>query len=301
MVARGQARDEGLALAGERGEAHLIDAGVLVDLFRVLGADVRLVVFNACHSDQIARAVAEVVPCAIGMDGPISDEAAIAFAAAFYQALGFGRDVGQAFELGRNALMYLKGREDHVPRLHWRGGAIDPVAAVLIGTRPAPAPVAKPDGDGNLLHAMWDCLDEDLQDAFSLAYNKKRRQGGDRISTKDFFQAIIRLDDDVVKRLVASLPPEALPEPFEGKIGCESRLVLEERPLLSDCVADSLEHFQKLPTLPRKLAPADLFVDIAKHGHGPSVSRLRAHGIDSGQIEERVHSLGLPVLRRASS
>jgi hypothetical protein len=151
----------------------------------------------------------------------------------------------------------------------------------------------------NLLHMMWADLDENLQDAFSLAYNKKRRQGGNRISTKDFFQALVRLGDDSVQKLIRSLPTESLPDPIDAAITGVDRLVVQENPLLSDCVADSLEHFKEIPALPRKLSAVDMFVDIAKHGHGESVSRLRQHGIGGEEIEERVRKLGLAVLRRA--
>ena len=151
---------------------------------------------------------------------------------------------------------------------------------------------------GNLLHIMWDSLEDGLQDAFALAYNKKRRQGGDRISTKDFFQALVRLKDDSVKELIESLPPKALPDPIDAGVTDERSLVLGEEPLLSDCVSDSLGHFRQLGSLPRKLSPADIFVDIARHGHGESVARLRQHGIGKREIEERVEELGLEVLRR---
>jgi hypothetical protein len=313
MIVSAPSHGPQLALMGEGGGAFLINKRVLVDLFSVLNDNVHLVIFNACHSDQTAEALAEVVPCAIGMRGEISDAGAIAFSAAFYQALGFGRDILAAFNLGKNALMYLQVPEDHTPRLYRCRGTVDPVKVVLVGTSiassPAPAgPSSGCVGDSlsaegvvqNLLHVMWDSLDLNLQDAFSLAYNKKRRQGGNRISTKDFFQALARLDDDAVSRLIGSLPVESLPDPMDAAVSNESRLVLQEDPLLSDCVADSLEHFKEIPALPRKLSAADMFVDIAKHGHGESVSRLRQHGIGEKEIEERVRKLGLPVLRRAT-
>jgi hypothetical protein len=153
-------------------------------------------------------------------------------------------------------------------------------------------------GTENLLHLMWDYLDPNLQDAFSLAYNKKRRQGGNRISTRDFFQALARLGDASLCPLIESLPEGALPEPVAPDVPRDSQPVLEESPLLSDCVEQSLEHFRELEDLPRRISPADIFVDIAKHGHGPSVARLREHGVGEREIEEQVHRLGLSVLRR---
>jgi hypothetical protein len=166
---------------------------------------------------------------------------------------------------------------------------------------PRRAPGISPQGAAdtdNLLHLMWDCLDPNLQDAFSLAYNKKRRQGGNRISTKDFFQALARLDDASLGPLIESFPEGALPEPVDLDVPRDKHSVLEESPLLSDCVEESLEHFRELEDLPRRITPADMFVDIAMNGHGPSVARLREHGVGEREIEEQVRRLGLSVLRR---
>jgi hypothetical protein len=164
-----------------------------------------------------------------------------------------------------------------------------------------------PDGQGrplvpglhpeNPLHAIWDSLDPSLQDAFSLAYNKKRREGSTRISTRDFFQALARTHDDGLQQLLRAIPEEALPEPVAADVPV-SRAVLEEEPLLSNCVAESLGQFLEQKSLPRKLSPADVFVDIAKHGHGSSVARLRQHGIGPAEIDARVRKLGLSILPR---
>ena len=115
MIVNSPGHGEHLVLAGEGGEARLINKEALVDLFSVLEDNVHLVIFNTCHSDQTAEVLAEVVPCTIGMRAEISDEAAIAFAAAFYQALGFGRDIQAAFNLGKNALMYLRAPRTRHP------------------------------------------------------------------------------------------------------------------------------------------------------------------------------------------
>ncbi len=124
---------EQFVLMGEGGQAHPMSKAALVDLFYALRADVRLVVLNACHSEPFAEALAEVIPCTIGMRGAITDDAAIAFAAAFYRGLGFGRSIQEAFDLGKNAAMNLPIPEDQAPRLYSLKGAGDPAKVVLVG------------------------------------------------------------------------------------------------------------------------------------------------------------------------
>jgi serine/threonine protein kinase len=162
--------------------------------------------------------------------------------------------------------------------------------------RPSEGPGHRLDS-GGLLRLLWDDLEPGLQDAFLLAYNKKLREGGHRISTRDLFQALARVQDPGLQALLEALPQESLPEPVDGEIPI-ARHVLADAPPLADCVADSLGHFLHARPLPRKLAPADVFIDIGKHGHGPSVARLRQHGVTAEELERRVKQHGLSVLRR---
>ena len=69
-------------------------------LFSVLKDNIRCVVLNACYSEQQAQAIAAHIDCVVGMSKAIGDQAAIGFAASFYQALGYGKDIKTAFELG---------------------------------------------------------------------------------------------------------------------------------------------------------------------------------------------------------
>jgi hypothetical protein len=78
-----------LLLEGELGSAEPVEAAALADLFRLLGGQVRCVVLNACYSEVQANAIVEHVDCVVGMSKGIDDQSAIAFAGAFYQALGY--------------------------------------------------------------------------------------------------------------------------------------------------------------------------------------------------------------------
>jgi hypothetical protein len=128
--------DEQLVLTSGDRRAEPISKAALVELLKLLPDNVQLVFLNSCRSAPIAVALAEVIPYAIGMTEAITDEAAIAFASAFYEALGFGRTLQGAFDLGRHGLMIGHAREDQTPQLYCREGAKDPTQVVLV----VPAP-----------------------------------------------------------------------------------------------------------------------------------------------------------------
>jgi hypothetical protein len=103
----------------------------LVSLFRVLKDDIRVVLLNACYSRPQAEAITQVIDCAVGMGKAVGDRAAITFAASFYRALGFGRSVSEAFELGKVSLQLEGIPEEKTPQLLARQG-VDPSRLVLI-------------------------------------------------------------------------------------------------------------------------------------------------------------------------
>lgn len=126
----GTATEEIVLLDKER-NPKTVPAPALKQLFATLKDNIRVVVLNACFSKQQASAITEVVDCAIGMNKAIGDDAAIAFAAAFYQAIGFGRSVKVAFESGKSALMLDGIPEEKTPELICKTG-VDPAAIVLV-------------------------------------------------------------------------------------------------------------------------------------------------------------------------
>jgi hypothetical protein len=89
----------------------------LQSLLTTLKDNITCVVLNACFSETLARAIAGPVCCAVGMSEAIDDKAAIAFASSYYQALGFGRDLGTAFRLGCEQIGLEGIQDSHIPKL----------------------------------------------------------------------------------------------------------------------------------------------------------------------------------------
>ncbi len=90
----------GIALEDQTGNSQSVSSQALGKLFSVLNDNVQCVILNSCYSDAQAKAIAEHIDCVIGMSNNISDSTAIKFSSSFYQAIGYGRDVKKAFELG---------------------------------------------------------------------------------------------------------------------------------------------------------------------------------------------------------
>jgi len=157
-----------------------------------------------------------------------------------------------------------------------------------------PAPQLSSD---NLVHQLWRYLEPDLQDSLALAYNQARREGKNRISTRTFFAAVARLKPKSVSNLLSLLPEGSMPEPIAEDVPVERR-IMQETPLLSDCVENALRHLGTQDNLKRGLGVEDVFVDVAKYGRGPSVQRLRAHGVSPERIDRYLDQLGLEVASR---
>jgi hypothetical protein len=115
------ARDGRLYFRGPDGTAMPAESSAIAELFRVLHG-VRCVVLNACHSTEQARQIASHVDAVVGMSAEVSDEDAIVFAAGFYEALGHGKDVQAAFDLGRLQIRLSADPSVDVCALHVREG-----------------------------------------------------------------------------------------------------------------------------------------------------------------------------------
>jgi CHAT domain/Translocon-associated protein beta (TRAPB) len=93
-------RDGNLLLEDDAGGVSLTTPEGLARLFGLHRSTIRCVIVNACHSERLARAMAENVDHVVGMRCEIGDEAAIQFSVGFYMALFAGQPVSAAFERG---------------------------------------------------------------------------------------------------------------------------------------------------------------------------------------------------------
>ncbi|MCI5123877.1 MAG: CHAT domain-containing protein [Candidatus Electrothrix sp. AR5] len=113
----GHAEKEGICLEDGQGRAKIVSAEALASLFRLFKDSVQCVLLNACYSATQAEAIKEHIPYVIGMSSSIPDTTAISFAGGFYKAVGAGRDIPFAFELGKTAVQLQGDSGDELPVL----------------------------------------------------------------------------------------------------------------------------------------------------------------------------------------
>ncbi len=102
-----------LCFEDQEGQTHFVQPDAIAALFEQFAHQVNCVVLNACFSDVQAEAIAQHIEYVIGMNQAIGDKAAIAFAIGFYQALGAGRTVEEAYKLGCVQIQ-LQGIPEHL-------------------------------------------------------------------------------------------------------------------------------------------------------------------------------------------
>jgi len=106
-----------LCFENDRGETVTVPAEAIGGVFAQLRRRVRCVVLNACFSIKQAKAILNHVDFVIGMKAEIGDKAAIAFSTGFYQAIGSGYPIEQAFELGKSMIQFSQKDQHLIPVL----------------------------------------------------------------------------------------------------------------------------------------------------------------------------------------
>jgi hypothetical protein len=97
-----------LILGGKSGRGKEVDPTGLVELFALYRKHVRLAFLNACFTRTQAQSLCQVIDYAVGTGKMIGDKGGVAFAGAFYRALGFGKSVSEAFKSAKAELALTK-------------------------------------------------------------------------------------------------------------------------------------------------------------------------------------------------
>ena len=128
-----------IALTSDKPQELIVSADAILQLFRVFTGNVDVVLLNVCCSRQLAEALVEHVAGAIGMDGEISDEGAVAFSRGFYRGVSAGKSLREAFDLGVTEINLQHPADKDLPQLFCRAG-VDPAKLLLVEVETTPNP-----------------------------------------------------------------------------------------------------------------------------------------------------------------
>lgn len=127
-----------LCFEDKLGDTLPVQPNALAALFEQFTEQVNCVVLNACYSEVQANAIAKHINYVVGMNQPIGDKAAVAFAVGFYQALGAGRTIEGAYKLGCVQIR-LQGIPEHLaPVLVKKGQSLQPIPSNSISSNATP-------------------------------------------------------------------------------------------------------------------------------------------------------------------
>ncbi len=103
----GHGKEDGLLVEDEIGSVVRISTEALAGLFELFSGQVECVILSACFSAPQAVAISKHIDYVIGMRKEIKDKAAVGFAVGFYDGLGAGKSVEEAFKFGCNAIQQM--------------------------------------------------------------------------------------------------------------------------------------------------------------------------------------------------
>jgi hypothetical protein len=111
----GHGDEKGIFVENEIGASMLIGTKALEGLFELLSDHVYCVFLNACYSEPQAKAIAKHINYVIGLKKSIHDKASIEFSVGFYDAIGAGKSIEEAFKFGCNALQNTIPKDEQKP------------------------------------------------------------------------------------------------------------------------------------------------------------------------------------------
>ncbi|MDJ0676453.1 MAG: YARHG domain-containing protein [Calothrix sp. MO_167.B42] len=118
--------NQGLILESNVGQSQLVSTEAIANLFQLFANQVECVILNACYSELQAQEIVKHINYVIGMRQEIRDDAATAFTYGFYQSLGYGKSIEDAYHFGCNQIQLVINRST-VSRTETVVGVTEPV------------------------------------------------------------------------------------------------------------------------------------------------------------------------------
>jgi hypothetical protein len=118
----GHGGQRGLQFQGPTRQPQIVSGSALSRTFAAAGSSVKVIVLNACYSDDQARLLRAHVDCVIGMSGAIDDDAARSFAVGLHGGFAAHESVAAAFAQGCAAIALDDLPDEDRPRLLVREG-----------------------------------------------------------------------------------------------------------------------------------------------------------------------------------
>lgn len=109
--------DSKIILEDDYGESIPVPPEALAKLFKIFKDEIKVVVLNACFSENQAKSIAEHIQYVVGMADTILNKTAIIFSAAFYRAIGYGQTIEIAFDLALNQIDLESANGSDIPVL----------------------------------------------------------------------------------------------------------------------------------------------------------------------------------------
>jgi hypothetical protein len=100
----GHGTESGILLEDTDEYKHEIRASVLLDLLKPHAGTINCVILNACKSLRVAQELAQCIPYVVGMKQTHLDSTALAFSKGFYEAIGAGHSIEEAFQIAKSRL-----------------------------------------------------------------------------------------------------------------------------------------------------------------------------------------------------
>jgi pentapeptide repeat protein/CHAT domain-containing protein len=104
-----------LVFQGPKEESQKVPKDPFTNAFKLLGENLKLVVLSACYSKDQAEGVSKHVDRVIGIDEEIDGDKAVMFSEKFYESIGNGKSVEEAFDWAKNQVSLNTKNAESVP------------------------------------------------------------------------------------------------------------------------------------------------------------------------------------------